>query len=208
MYFRTMDQKSALLSSARELFLSYGVKSVSMDDIARMLGISKKTVYNFVDNKKDLVLTVFKHFIEEEHAIVQDIRKNSENAIHEMMSIARYVLENVRKIKPSLSYDLKKYHPATWRLIDKDHFNHIQDVIKANIQRGIDEGFYRDDINVDIYSKLYVGLARLIFNPDSFDMREYRLTDLYQNVMDYHIHGIMNDKGRKTFNKYLKNIEA
>ena len=203
-----MDQKSTLLTSAKELFLSYGVKSVSMDDIARMLGISKKTVYTFVENKKELVVSVIRQFIDEEHAIVDEIRANSENAIHEMMSIARYVLENVRKINPSLSYDLKKYHPAAWRLIDKDHFNHIQDCIKMNIERGIKEGFYREEIDVDIYSKLYIGLARLIFNPDSFDTREYRLSDLYQNTMDYHIHGIMNDKGRKTFNKYLKNIEA
>ncbi|NNE26364.1 MAG: TetR/AcrR family transcriptional regulator [Saprospiraceae bacterium] len=203
-----MDQKSALLASAKELFLSYGVKSVSMDDIARMLGISKKTVYTFVENKKELVVSVIQHFIEEEHAIVEDIRETSENAIHEMMSIARYVLESVRTIKPSLSYDLKKYHPAAWKLIDKDHFSHIQNVIKSNIERGIKEGFYREEIDIDIYSRLYIGLARMIFNPDSFETREYQLPDLYQNVMDYHIHGIMNDKGRKTFNKYLKNIEA
>ncbi len=203
-----MLTKSTLLRSSRDLFYKYGVKSVSMDDIARLLGISKKTIYKFIENKKDLVMAVVTQHLNEEKEAVEMIKVTAENAIDEMTSIARLVLESLRSIKPTLSFDLKKYHPGAWSLIEKDHFNYIENVIKINIERGISEKYYRANIDPNIYSKLYVGLAKLIVNQESFPPGSYALSELYENVIHYHIHGIMNDKGKKAFNKYLKKVKA
>ena len=203
-----MLTKETLLHSTKDLFYKYGIKSVSMDDIANLLGISKKTIYTFVSNKKELVHSVIKAFIKEEQKAVAKINSTSDNAIDEMTSIAIYVLQSLKSVKPTLSYDLKKYHPEAWKLIEVDHFDHIQNIIKNNIQRGINEGYYRKEINVDIYSKLYIGMSRVMVDIDKFPPENYAIGDLYENIVLYHLHGIMNENGKNTFTNYLKKIQA
>ncbi|MBT8191002.1 MAG: TetR/AcrR family transcriptional regulator [Saprospiraceae bacterium] len=203
-----MLTKESLLKSAKDLFYKYGIKSVSMDDLARMLGVSKKTIYTYIDNKKDLVRSVISQFIEEEKKAVEDIQQTSENAVDEMTSIARYVLKSLQSVKPALSYDLKKYHPESWRLIEHDHFNFIQKKIKKNIERGIQEGYYRESIDSRLYSFFYIGLSRSMVHPDGIAGHDYKLSEVYENIIIYHLNGIMNTKGKKAFDKYLKKINT
>ena len=178
-----------------------------MDDIARMLGVSKKTIYTYIENKKELVVKVIENFISKEHAEVDVIRKDSDNAIDEMMRIAEYVLATMHKIKPSLTYDLKKYHPKAWQLIETRHFNHIREVMESNINRGIKEGYYREEIEPDMCSRLYVGMAHTVFNPDTLMQQDYNIPHLYHHIITYHMNGIMNSSGRKKFKTYIKNFK-
>lgn len=196
--------RTSLITSAEDLFLKYGIKSVSMDDIARLLGISKKTIYNFIANKKGLVHAVVQSHIEKEQAMVNEIIKSSENALDEMVSIAEHVLDTLKKMKPTLTYDLKKYHPRAWQVIEDVHFNFIQATVATNLKRGINEGYYREDIDANILSKVYLTLSRAISEDDSFAEEGHNLSEVYTSVIHYHLNGIVNSKGRKELKKYLK----
>ncbi len=196
--------RKSLLSSAEDLFLKYGIKSVSMEDIARILGISKKTIYNSISNKKGLVHAVVQSFVEKEHTQVNEIIQDSDNALAEMVSIAEHVLATLKKMKPSLTYDLKKYHANAWKIIDDVHFKFIQSTVANNLKRGIKEGYYREDINPDILSKVYLTLSRLITEDDSFVNDGHAISEVFTSVIHYHLNGIVNTKGRKELKKYLK----
>ncbi|MBT8232453.1 MAG: TetR/AcrR family transcriptional regulator [Saprospiraceae bacterium] len=196
--------KNTIIHSAKSLFLKFGIKSISMDDIAKDIGMSKKTIYNFVTNKDDLVLSVLQSFIEEEKEIVSHIKSHANNAIEEMASIGKYVIQTMRKMKPTLTHDLKKYHVKSWDFLNKDHFSFIEDIIKSNINRGINEGLYRSELDPEIQAKIYVGLARLIVEEEVFPIKKYERPHIYENVFMYNMNGIMNDKGRKEIKKYLK----
>ncbi len=198
----TTAQKK-LLDSAHELFLKYGVKSVSMDDIARMLGISKKTIYNLVQNKKGLVHSVVSAHIEKEEQFINDIAEKSQNALDEMISIARHVQSILKSMKPSLTYDLKKYHPETWELIDKDHFKFIENHIQRNLVRGIEEGLYIKEIRTDIIPKLFVNISRVVAEGDFSQNTLLSQSEIYESAILYHLNGIMNNAGRKQLQIYL-----
>jgi len=193
----------SLIESARELFLKYGVKSVSMDDIARLLGISKKTIYSYVCNKSELVEEAIKAFVQEEEEIVNEITASSHNAIEEITAIAAYVMKSLRKMKPTLIYDLQKYYGKVFRIIKQKHFRQIEYTIKNNIERGIREGFYREDLDAEIQATIYVGLSQMLVDEDTFPSGKYERTYLYKQLIKYHLNGIMNDKGRKELKKYL-----
>ncbi len=201
--------RESLIESSKDLFLRYGVKSVSMDDIASILGISKKTIYTHVENKSELVESAISSFIDEEQLIVAEISKSADNAIDEITAIASSVIKMLRKMKPSLFYDLRKYYNKAWLILEKDHFAHIESTICSNIERGIKEGFYRKDLDQYIQSKIYVGLARIMVDESIFPTTKYERPYLYKHLISYHLNGIMNDKGRKELQKYFnkENLE-
>lgn len=197
--------KNQLLVSAMKLFLKYGVKSVSMDDIARMLGISKKTIYNHISNKKGLVKAAVEIFIEQEHKIIKQITENSVNAVDEMVLLARQFLNTVQNMKPTLTYDLKKYHPETWQLIEDTHFRKMQTIITDNLERGKREGYYRPELHSEIIAALYLGLSKLISTDESLKKEDIDIKEYYESMILYHLHGIINEIGKKELTKYLKN---
>ena len=174
-----------------------------MDDIARMLGMSKKTIYAYVCNKSQLVEEALMAFVNEEESVVSEITSTSTNAIEEISAIAEYVMKSLRKMKPTLLYDLQKYYGKTFRMVQQKHFTHIETTIKNNIARGIEEGFYREDLDAAIQAKIYVGLAQILVDEDRFPSSKYERAYLYKQLMKYHLNGIMNDNGRTELQKYF-----
>jgi len=175
-----------------------------MDDIARLLGISKKTIYNLVTNKKGLVHAVVSAYISNEEKITTEIAANASSAIEEVISIARHVQGTLKSMKPSLTYDLKKYHPNTWQLIEKDHFNFVEVHIRQNLLRGIKEGFYNKNIRTDIIPKLFVNILKMVTEIDLSEEKKLTQSDIYESAILYHLNGIVSEKGRKQLHTYLK----
>jgi AcrR family transcriptional regulator len=196
--------RTNILEKVQELFMKYGLKSVSMDDISRNLGISKKTLYQCVDNKRDLIQKVFQKHIEEEEAAIREIVANSKDAVDEMIEIARFVTALLREVSPTTLYDMQKYYGDIWGMMEALHQDHIYTVIKTNLDRGIAEGLYRKDLNTDIIAKLYVGKTLLIVDEDVFPLKDYNKEKLYLEYVHYHLHGIALPKGLKLFEKYTK----
>jgi len=196
--------KSIILEKVHELFMKYGLKSVSMDDISRTLGISKKTLYQAVENKRDLIKEVFQKHINDEEAAINEIVASSKDAVDEIIGIARYVTGLLREISPTTLYDMQKYYGDIWGMMETLHQGHIYETIKTNLDRGIFEGLYRKNLNTDIIAKLYVGKTMLIVDEDIFPLKDYNKEKLYLEYVYYHLHGIALPRGLKLFEKYTK----
>lgn len=182
--------------------MRYGIRSVTMDDIAREMGMSKKTLYQYVDNKTDLIEQIFQQHAEEEKKVIERIRHDSADAIDEILRIARYVVAQMREMAPTTVYDLQKYYRNTWKQMDALHQRHVYTVIKDNLERGIRQGVYRSNLNPDIVAKLYVGKTSLVADEEMFPAREYNIQNLYWEYINYHIRGIASAEGQRLLEKY------
>lgn len=198
-----MNIKDKIFLTTFDLFLKYGVKSVSMDDICRKLGISKKTIYTVIENKKDLIEKIIKLHLEKDQEDIEEITKSADTAVDEMCKIGRHVIKFLREMKPSLIYDLQKYYPQAWDMIEDQHYNFIYRTIKANLERGQDEGLYLSSFDAEIIAKLYVEKTHCIADEEHFPSMEYTRPQLFEELFMYHMRGISSEKGLKL----LKDIE-
>jgi len=198
-----MTQRNNILASAQHLFLRYGIKSITMDDVAKELGISKKTLYQFVDNKSDLIEQIIELHLKNEIVEMDQIRSASKDAIEEILGFATYGTQMLRELNPRTIYDLQKYHKKAWELMESLHQEHIYTFIKSNLETGISQGLYRSDLHPDIIAKLYVGKTMLVVNEDVFPLKEYNKQNLFEAYIQYHIHGIASAKGLRKLEKYM-----
>lgn len=194
-----IQDRKKVLDTAFKLYMKFGVKSVSMDDISTELGISKKTLYQHIKNKDDLVRQVISKYIDDDNKEIIKIVQQSNNAIDEMIAIARHTLIFLRKMKPSLIYDLKKYYRDSWKIIDEKHFQQIKSIIKQNLIRGIKEGLYRQEINPNIIATFYTKVTEIAVDETVFPINDYRHQDLFISHINYHMCGIVNKKGKSMF---------
>ncbi len=198
-----MDQKTQILTNSELLFRRYGIKSVTMDDIARHQGISKKTLYLYVDSKTDLIDKITQNHISREVEEMAEIRNKSKDAIDEILNIAKYGIQQLRNLSPTVVYDLKKYYRESWSKFETLHKTFIYTLIKENIDQGRKEGFYREGINPDIIAKLYVGKTMIVVDEELFPLKDYNREQLFKEYMLYHIHGIASDKGLALLEKHM-----
>lgn len=201
-----MQLNDRILTKAEGLFMRYGIKSVSMDDIARELGISKKTLYQAVENKKDLLMQVFQNHVQCEKEELEKIRNDAADAINEMITMTNYVIPMLRQMSPTILYDMQKYYRDIWQMMESFHQKEIYKEIKKNIEWGIKEGIYREDLNPDIIAKMYVGKTMIIVDEDVFPLKNYNKENLFKEYMKYHIRGIASPKGIKLLEKHLKKL--
>ncbi len=192
-----MKIQDSILSAAFELFMNLGVRSVSMDDLAQKLGISKKTIYASVETKEDLILQVIGNFLKLEESNIRKITTASSDAIDEIISINRHILSYLRVMKPSLIFDLKKYYPECWDMIENTHLRFIREVIEQNILRGQQEGLYRKDISPMVISKLFITKSLLIIDEKEFSLINNDLYELIMQLEKYHLYGIVSPTGQK-----------
>ncbi len=198
-----LDTETKILAAIERLFMRYGIKSVTMDDISKKLGISKKTLYQQVDNKADLIHKIMHQHIAAEMEEMERIRSRSKDAIDEMLGVSRYVTQMLREISPATIHDLQKHYPDAWQLMESLHQQHFYDFIKTNMEQGIREGLYRSDFDPDIIAKLYVAKTMLVVDQDIFPLRNYNKEKLFEAFIEYHIHGVASTKGLKKLERYL-----
>ncbi len=191
-----------ILEGAKKLYMRYGIKSITMDDVARELGISKKTLYQHVENKNDLVMKIIKDHISNEKSCLGAIEGEARDPIEHMLLIARYVLQILREVRPAAMYDLQKYYRDAWNIMDKFQQEHIYKTIRANLEAGIEQGLYRPEIDSDIIAKLYVGKTTVITDEELFPTREYDRDRLFREYITYHLRGILSDKGLEKLKTY------
>tara|TARA_R110002072_G_scaffold266303_1_gene425168 strand:- start:15392 stop:15991 length:600 start_codon:yes stop_codon:yes gene_type:complete len=191
------EKKLEILERAAAVYLKYGIKSVTMDDLARELGMSKKTIYKFFKDKNELIFEIISMKIEMEQAVCCSTTQQSDNAIDDMMSISKIVTENIGNINPAVFYDLQKYYPEAWAIIEKHKWSFVLDMITENIARGVKEGLYRKDINGLIVGKIYVIGIDMIMNPEVFPWPEFKFEDLFKEIIRFQMSGMVNEEGRK-----------
>ncbi|MEM9547065.1 MAG: TetR/AcrR family transcriptional regulator [Bacteroidota bacterium] len=192
-----MNYKEEILKKTFDLIMKYGIRSVSMDDISKSIGISKKTIYQYFENKRALINEVLDDHIREDEETITEIVRQSKNAIDEIIEIARHVLTFLKGMSPSMIYDTQKYYPKLWEKVESQHFTFIKNIIKSNIERGQGEGLYSQDLNSDIISKIYVKQTLTMADEETFPSSEYERSELFKTFITYHIRGLMTTKGRK-----------
>lgn len=190
-----------ILEGCENLFRKFGIKSLSMDDIARELGMSKKTIYQYVSDKNDLVKKTFSHILTCNRTKCLGIRNETMNPVEEIIKITKEMSNQMKGTNPSIFYDLRKYHPEAWQLFRNFNHDFVYTQIKSNLELGQSQGYYRAEINCDIIAKLYISLIHTITNPDFYNEGDYEFNTTYQEMIQYHFHGICTLKGLKILSK-------
>ena len=132
------------------------------------------------------------------------IRNDSKNAIDEVIRIGRYIVRTLRDLSPNTMYDLKKYYRNCWDRLEQLHKGYLLEVVKENLNWGVKEGLYREEINIDIIAKLYMNKAMFLVDEDIFPLKDYRRDELVKEHILYHLHGVITTKGHKLLKNYLK----
>jgi len=196
------DNKEKLLKGAEELFMRYGLRSVSMDDIARHLGISKKTIYQHFSDKDEVVATVAKGHMLKQREQFEQIAKRSRNAVEELVQISLCIKETMKDINPSLLFDMQKYHQKAWSewLAFKQKF--VRENIIRSLRQGIEEGVFRDEIQLDIIATMRLEQVQMAFDNSVFPRHKFSVPEIQEQLFDHFIYGLFTDKGRKLYHKY------
>jgi AcrR family transcriptional regulator len=201
------EKSCQLVGTCMGLFMKFGVKSLTMDDISRKLGISKKTLYQFVTDKKDLVKQGMMQFMEEDRKSITEISINSENAIDELIGFTKKANERFSEMNTSIVYDLQKYHPNSWELIKEHKQVFVRNSILENTKRGIAEGIYRENLNPEIITAMYMTMIDGMFQSDEYFEKNVSLEELHLEMIRYHVKGIANEKGMALLKESLSKKE-
>ena len=182
--------------------MRYGCKSVTMDDIARHLAVSKKTLYQFYKDKDEIITTFARSEFECEKDCMKEIAEEAENAVDEVMRISRHIRQTFSKMNPALLYEMQKYHSEAWQVYADFRQSTVSDHIRGNLQRGIREGLYRDSIDVEILTRLRLEMIQLAFDARLFPPAQFSLVDLQIQIMDLFIRGVATREGLEVLDQY------
>lgn len=200
------DLKNILLK-VRELYTKYGIKSITMDDVARELGISKKTLYQYVSDKDDLVGKFIDFEIEVKQVEICRCFKNDLNAIEELFEISLFMNKMMKDQNPATEYDLKKYYPHHFQKIVKARRENMYKYILLNLQKGKKEGLYRSEMNEEVIAKLYLSRSVNIHFDELFTVEEFTSIKLFVELLTYHVRGIATTKGINVLEKKIKQLD-
>jgi AcrR family transcriptional regulator len=195
--------KELILEKTRELFLTIGFKSVTMDQIAFDMGISKKTIYNFFENKNELVKAVTSYMFNSITKGVTEIKKNSDNPINELYDINLFLIKYLKKESVSPLYQLEKYYPLIHKEINKKQFDFITKSTTGSLNNGIKLGLFRKDIKIDFISRLYFKGMIGIRDLDTFPLNLYDPVSLKIDFIEYHLRAIVTENGLKKLNHFI-----
>lgn len=185
-----------ILDETARVFWKLGIKSVTMDDVATRLGISKKTLYQYVADKNDLVDRVLKHLSLCYKCDIDAVRaREKQNAIDELYAVTTTVAGHMQGIHPSIHFDLEKYHPEAFRNMLANKRREIFSCMSENMTRGIAEGFYREDLNIPMIATIYIARFDMVFDGTMFPPDQFSMADLHWEIFRYHVRGIASKKG-------------
>jgi AcrR family transcriptional regulator len=195
-----MELVQRVQATAERLFRSFGVKSVTMDDVAREISISKKTLYKCFRDKESLVLSTVESHMSETEAAIENIILTEPNAIEQFHLITMFLMSNQRKMSPSMLYDLKKYHPQSFELLEKHRSKNIVRHLLFNIDLGRKTGLYHDDFHPEIIAKAFSILSFSVFDSLELNSMNVSQNDILIEIIKYHLRSISTPMGIETIN--------
>jgi len=197
--------KEKILQKAGELFLTFGFKSVTMDDIAQEMGISKKTIYANYKNKTQLVKATTLNVFEYISQGIDAICSLDNNPIAELFEIKTFVMTHLKNEKSSPQFQLQKYYPSIHQTIMKKQFDVMQDCVLQNINKGIEQDLYREKINSEFISRIYFLGISGIKDETLFPTNLFKKKELMNYYLEYHLRAIVTEKGLRELQQILKN---
>lgn len=196
-----------LLERVQPLYQKYGIKSVTMDDVSRALGISKKTLYTHVRDKEELVRLTVELEIQKHLKFIDEIIQSEEHAIEELIRVWSYVNEMLATYSETAEYDLKKYFPDLYDDMQETRQEHMYQCVLNNIIKGKETGLYRSDLDEEVIAKLHAGRLQKIYDDELFTIREFTSGKFFKEFLAYHVRGIATRKGIEYLEKNLGRIE-
>jgi AcrR family transcriptional regulator len=200
-----MEQTDRIISGAEELFMQAGIRSVTMDDIARHLGMSKKTVYQFFKDKNELVLGLIKTKLKEDQDQMCEIMEQSGNVIEKMIGMMKCSEEIFSRINPIVIHDMQKYHPDAWKQFQDFKHGVLVQTLESLLTEGIKEGYIRPELDVRILARMRMAQVEMGFNSALFPMSEFSPWKVQYQFLEHFNYGVCTLKGYKLLNQY-KNI--
>ncbi|WP_216679092.1 TetR/AcrR family transcriptional regulator [Hymenobacter siberiensis] len=197
-----MEIKDRILNHAHQLFMRNGIKSVSMDDIAADLAMSKKTLYKWFENKDQIVeASMTRHLAGTQNECTVMINASS-SAIDELFKMLAWIKQEFGNVHPSIFYDLRKFHPATWQLWQAHKNEFILSQIKENLRRGIAEGLFQANLDMEVLSRLRLAQIELQFDPELYPTRDFAKERVSVALLEHFMLGVATIKGHKLINQY------
>ena len=197
-----METQERISIKSHELFMLYGIRSVSMDEIANHLGMSKKTIYQYFKDKDALVEGVIDIEIQKHESEFTHYASNSENAIHEVFLAIDNIQETLKHMNPSVMYDLQKYHGQAFEKFRTHKNTFFYRITKTNIERGRSEGLYREELNVDILTRLRLANMFLMFDFEHFPSNKFTAIEIITETTDNFLHGMATKSGLHVIEQY------
>lgn len=201
------NHKERILQCAKDLFRRFGVRSVSMDDIAHHLGISKKTIYQYFSDKDDIIRQAMQKATGEEKEMLLKIREESVNAIEVMIRVHEHVRTIFSEAAAAQVYELQKYHATAWEIVNDFKHGFLSDFIKQDLQAGIADGCFRADINVDIIARIRLEEVTMAASDQIFPRNKFNHREVSDTVLEHFILGIATEKGRELYKSYKEALE-
>lgn len=197
-----MEVQERILDTAFGLFRQYGTRSITMDDIATRMGISKKTLYAHFVDKDDMVVHAINRFLEVLQEEEQAIRERSANAIEELFESMNMMDEKLRNMNPVIMLDLQKFHSKAFLAFQEYRNNSLRTRIRANLERGIAEGLYRKDLEVGVLTQFRIASAMLCFQPEVFPIAGFEMGKVQRVLLEHFLYGVASGEGYRLIEQY------
>ena len=191
-----MDTRQRIEDQARELFMRFGIRSVSMDDIAGAVGMSKKTIYASFADKDALVEAVIGRHISESEQKISELILESANAVDEILLTMRLFESQFRNLNPIVLHDLRKFYPSAYRLIEAHKRKFVLQTMRVNMERGIREGLFRPDMDVEIMARFQLESMMLAFDTQLFPTDHFNLADVSREIHRHYLFGMCTPYGQ------------
>jgi AcrR family transcriptional regulator len=197
-----METKDRIIGQTYDLFMRYGIRSVSMDDIAYHLAISKKTIYQYYADKDALVEEVLDIELKRNYEECERNKQKKQNSIHEFFLSMDTMKEMFKQLNPTIIHDIQKYHPKCFKKLNQHKEDFFYNIIKDNLELGINEGLYRPEINVDILTKFHLETFFIATNSEIFPISKYNLSLVNQEILENFLYGISTTNGIEKIEQY------
>jgi AcrR family transcriptional regulator len=194
--------KEKIISESIGLFMQYGMKSVTMDDIARHMGISKKTIYQHFKDKEEIILSATERYLESELKVMESLQNISENAVEHLYKITVCIRDRMKNTNNSVLYDLKKYYSSAWEKYVMYKQEVIFRLVLGTLKEGIAEGWFRSSINPELMAYLRLAEIELSFNREYFPDDRFTLSEIHEQLFEHFTYGILSEKGLQQFESY------
>jgi AcrR family transcriptional regulator len=190
-----MDVRKRILTEATNLFFQNGIRDITMDNIAEKLGISKRTIYETFKNKSELLINCFEEYSKERYKANEEIIKNSHNVLAAICSFIQSGAMAIDLLNPAFFTDMRKYHNDIWVMATKQQNEKNYNLAYRLLRKGINEGIFRKDINIDIVVKLILEQMKLLVDNEVFSSDKYSRSEVFKNMVINFIRGIATNRG-------------
>jgi len=204
-----LETREKIIETAKEQFMRFGVRSVTMDDIARMAGISKQTIYQEFSDKNQLVYDTFSNALQEDIIRLAHLPKIKDGVIEHLVGLTTFIRQRFGDINPMVMNEIQRYFPQCWQLFEEFKKEHILKEITELLEKGKDEGYFRSEINTEIIALMRLEQMMFTFDPINFPTSKFNPVDLQLEIFEHFLYGIFTEKGREAYlnqkNRYNEN---